>query len=86
MIYGGGKVLRFSPNGGVVGFVKLPTRCVTCTAFGGEDLFITSAADPYPESPEFPRWAELGGSVFRVSVDIKGRKINDWKELDSGSD
>jgi sugar lactone lactonase YvrE len=70
----------------VVGFVKLPTRCVTCTAFGGRRPVITSAADPYPESPEFPRSAELGGSAFRVNVDMKGRKINDWKEIDSGSD
>lgn len=45
-IYGGGKVLRISPEGEVVGVVKLPTRCVTCAAFVGEELFVTSGADP----------------------------------------
>ena len=78
-IYGGGKVLRISPMGEIVAVVRLPTRCVTCAAFAGQDLFVTSGSDPYPESSEFPRSAELGGSVFKVRVGVEGRTINKWK-------
>lgn len=78
-IYGGGKVLRISPEGEVVGFVKLPTRCVTCAAFVGEELFITSGADPEPD--KYVRSGELGGSVFRVNVGIEGRAINRWRGI-----
>jgi sugar lactone lactonase YvrE len=83
-IYGGGKILRISPKGEVVGVVRLPTRCVTCAAFVGEEFFVTSGVDPYPKSNDFPRSAELGGSVFRTNVGVNGRRINRWKQLDLG--
>ena len=78
-IYGGGKVLRISPLGEVVGIVRSPTRCVTSTVFIGRDLFITSAADPYPGASH--RSIALGGSVFRVSVGIQGIEKNRWRRM-----
>lgn len=59
-IYDGGKVLRLSLRGNVVGIVRLPMCCVTCAAFVGEELFVTTGKDPYPVSEKFPRSAELG--------------------------
>jgi sugar lactone lactonase YvrE len=73
--------LRISPKGEVVGVVKLPAWCVTCAVFVGEELFITSGADPYPGSFESPLSAELDGRVFRIHVGMKGRMINRWKRL-----
>jgi sugar lactone lactonase YvrE len=69
----------------VVGLGKLPTRCVTCAVFVREELFITSDADPYFESPEFSRSVVMGGILFRIGVGVKGRMINRWKGLDPGN-
>jgi len=69
-VYGDGNVLRISPEGEVVGEIKLPTRNITCAAFVGEDLFITSAAEDEPQ--KYPESAKYGGGLFRVNVGIGG--------------
>lgn len=46
-LWGGSKILRFSPDGEVIGEVRLPVSRVTSCAFGGpglDRLFITTAA------------------------------------------
>lgn len=46
-LWGGSKVLRYSPDGRVIGEVRLPVSRVTSCAFGGPDLdrlFITTAS------------------------------------------
>jgi len=75
-VYGTGKVLRISPEGKLIGEIKLPTRCVTCPRFAGEDLFITSAVEEDPKA--HPESAKYGGSLFRVNVGVQGMPIRKW--------
>lgn len=64
-VYGGGKVIRISPEGVVTGLVRLPVTNVTCPVFVGTELFITTAKQ------EGEKWA---GSLFRVDVGVEGVK------------
>ena len=76
-IFGGGKLLRISPDGQIIGKVILPTRCVSCPTFAGEDLFITSAEEEDPQ--KYPESSRLGGSLFRVKVGVKGMPMYEFK-------
>ncbi|KAL8827839.1 MAG: hypothetical protein Q9170_006858, partial [Blastenia crenularia] len=67
-ICGGGKVLKISPEGKVVGEISLPTRMISCPGFAGEDLFITSAEEEEPE--KYPESVKYGGSLFKVTVGV----------------
>ncbi|KAL1999327.1 hypothetical protein VTN02DRAFT_4680 [Thermoascus thermophilus] len=73
-VYGGGKVLRISPDGTVIGEISLPTRNVTCAEFVGTELFITTARDE--EKDRFPTSARYGGRLFRVDVGVMGKPKN----------
>lgn len=75
-IFGGGKILRVSPQGLLVGEIRLPTRMVSCPGFVGNDLLITSAEEP--ESDKHPYSAECAGSLFRVHVGVKGLPSNEF--------
>ncbi|KAF2095716.1 putative anterior fat body protein [Rhizodiscina lignyota] len=70
-LYGGWRVIRVSPSGQVLGDIRLPTRNITCTAFAGEDLYITSAAESDPE--KYPESARYAGGIFKCPVRIRGR-------------
>ncbi|KAJ9644043.1 rRNA-processing protein cgr1 [Coniosporium tulheliwenetii] len=76
-VFGAGKVVRISPEGKAVAEIKLPTRSISCPAFAGEDLFITSAEEEEPD--KYPESAKLQGSLFKCSVGIKGRKLYRFK-------
>jgi sugar lactone lactonase YvrE len=69
-VYGEFRVLKISPQGRLVGEVRLPTRNITCVEFIGTELFITTAGDPDAEGGEESR--ELGGALFRVEVGVTG--------------
>lgn len=69
-VYGLGKVLRISPAGELVGEIALPTRNVTCCAFEGTTLWITTAREGDGEG--FPESAEKGGALYKVDVGIGG--------------
>lgn len=69
-LYGGGKVIRISPEGKVTGVVKLPVSNITCPVFVGTELFITTA------KKEGEKWA---GSLFRVDVGVEGVKKREVK-------
>ena len=77
-IYGGGKVVRISPEGTVIGQIDLPTRNPTCPAFVGTELFITSAKDDRDDE-RFPQSVRYGGRVFRVDVGVRGRSKNEFR-------
>ena len=68
--YGGGKVIRISPEGDITGVIYLPTRNITCPVFAGTELFITSAKESDPD--KYPDSDEHGGNLFRVDVGIQG--------------
>ncbi|MGZ8289059.1 MAG: SMP-30/gluconolactonase/LRE family protein [Telluria sp.] len=75
----GSRLLRFSPEGELVREVKLPLRCPTMMAFGGDDLrtlFITSLGHrPADEIAAYP----LTGRLLSLKVDVAGRVENAYQ-------
>lgn len=76
-MFEGGRVLRLSPAGEVLGEVRLPVRCPTMPCFGGTDLktlYITSAREnrPAEELAQQP----LAGCVLQMPVDVPGLPAN----------
>lgn len=72
-MFEGGRVLRFSPDGELLREVKVPLRCPTMVAFGGDDLrtlYITSAGlkRPMEERQQYP----LSGQLLSLRVDVPG--------------
>jgi len=76
-VYGGGKVLRLSPEGKVIGIISLPTPSISCPCFAGEELYITSAEEKDPEN--YPDSEKYAGSLFRVNVGVRGLPVNKFK-------
>ncbi|KAL8816629.1 MAG: hypothetical protein Q9223_004388 [Gallowayella weberi] len=76
-ICGGGKVLKVSPKGKIVGEIEMPTRMISCPGFAGEELFVTSAEEEEPE--KYPDSVKYGGSLFRVNVGITGMPLHRFK-------
>ena len=76
----GGRVLRFDPDGRRERAVPLPVAQVSSLAFGGPDLadlYVTTAADPWPSRLAPPTWDPLapqGGSLYRVPSPARGRR------------
>ena len=68
-VNGQGKVLKVDPDGKLVGDIVFPTRMVSCPAFAGEDLFVTSAEEEEPE--KYAESARYAGSLFRVHVGVR---------------
>lgn len=71
-LWGGSKVLRYSPEGRLIGEVRLPVSRVTSCAFGGpglDRLFITTAAvGSSADDPPRPH----DGSLFVVDPGVTG--------------
>lgn len=67
-LYGGGRVLRLSPDGRIDREIRLPVSQPTMCAFGGPDygtLYITSAAHGVEAEP-------LAGGVFHCLPGVRG--------------
>jgi sugar lactone lactonase YvrE len=71
-VHGGSVVLRISPEGEIVGEIKVPTQQPTCPCFCGEDLVITSAGGT--SGPDGNGVDEFAGSVFKINVGVRGLK------------
>ncbi|KAI0834942.1 SMP-30/Gluconolaconase/LRE-like region-domain-containing protein [Hypoxylon sp. FL0890] len=69
-VYGESCVLKISPQGKLVGEIRLPTKNITCTQFVGTELFITTAGMQEGEGTK--EEVELSGALFRVDVGVKG--------------
>lgn len=76
-VCGGGKVLKVNPQGKLVGVIEMSTRMISCPAFAGEDLFVTSAEEEEPE--KYPESVEFGGSLFRVHVGVGVLPLHKFK-------
>ena len=74
---GGGKVLKVSPEGRLIGEISLPTRMISCPGFVGEELFITSAEEEEPD--KYPDSVDYGGSLFRVHVGVRGQLVHKFR-------
>ncbi|SEL98205.1 Sugar lactone lactonase YvrE [Halomonas caseinilytica] len=72
-LYGGGRIVRFSPRGELMGSVEVPCPHPTMVAFGGADLktlYITTATQ-HLKAPERRRWP-AAGSLLRMPVSTAG--------------
>jgi D-xylonolactonase len=76
----GSQVVRYDPDGTVERRIALPVRQVSSVIFGGDDLsdlYITTAADPWPSPLAPPGYdastTNQGGSLYRIRVDVPGR-------------
>jgi sugar lactone lactonase YvrE len=72
-MFEGARLVKLSPSGELLGEIKLPVRCPTMMAFGGDDLrtlYVTSAgARPAAELAQYP----LSGKLLKLRVDVAGR-------------
>lgn len=72
-LFGGWGVRRYSPEGQLVGFVRLPVANVTKIAFGGADLRSAYATSAWKGLSPAEREAQpLAGGLFRFAVDAPG--------------
>jgi sugar lactone lactonase YvrE len=71
--YGGGCVVRISPNGQVDRVVEMPTSNITTCTFGGPDLrtlYITTAAAGAKPGDRF------AGGLFTLTTEVQGQPEN----------
>jgi len=71
-VWGGGAVLRYSPDGALTETVELPAAYVTCPTFGGQDLdtmYITTAAGP----------GDGAGGLFACQPGVAGLPTNPYR-------
>ena len=71
--YGGGAVLRLTPDGRVDRRIEIPASQVTACAFGGpglRTLFVTTARQRL--TPEQLQRQPLAGSLFAVDAGVQG--------------
>lgn len=64
-IYGDSCVVKISPEGKVIGRVNYPTKAITCPAFVGTELWVTTAGGDAEK---------YSGGVFKVDVGVGGLK------------
>lgn len=70
-MHGGGRILRFRPDGTLERDLKAPTQFPTMVTFGGPDLktlFVTTATIGYARGNA----GESGGGIFYAELDKKG--------------
>ena len=71
--WGGGRVVRYTPDGEVERIVRLPVPHVTCVAFGGKDLqtlYITTARSQLDEQSLLRK--PYAGGLFALRPGIRG--------------
>lgn len=72
--YGGGRVVRYSPEGATVGEVRLPVDNVTSCAFGGPALDVLYITTAWQELDRTARAAQpQAGDLFTAAVGVNGR-------------
>jgi len=75
----GSQVVRYDPDGKVERRIALPVQQVSSVMFGGDEwneLYITSAGEAWPSDyapPSFDWKRPMGGSLYRVRLDLQGR-------------
>jgi len=72
-IYGGWKVIRYTPSGEVFSEIKMPVSKPSSCIFGGKDLdelYITSISEGLSE--EDKKKELMAGNLFMIKTDVKG--------------
>ncbi|KAF4549685.1 SMP-30/Gluconolactonase/LRE-like region-containing protein [Elsinoe fawcettii] len=75
--YGTSKVVRVNEQGKVLVEISLPTRCITCPAIAGDDLFITCAEEEEPD--KHPESVKHQGGLFKINIGVKGAPLNEFR-------
>lgn len=70
VVYAGGAVMRFKPNGALEEKVAVPAKMITSLTFGGPDL-----QDLYIVTADNTANPELKGTIFRTRSDIPGLAV-----------
>jgi len=73
-LFGGGRIVRYTPDGRIDRAIALPVSQVTSLAFGGRDgrtLFVTTARHLLDEAAL--RSQPLAGHIFAVDAGVSGR-------------
>ncbi|MES2955222.1 MAG: SMP-30/gluconolactonase/LRE family protein [Pseudomonadota bacterium] len=76
-MFEGGRVLKLSPAGELLGEIATPMVCPTMVCFGGDDLqtlYLTSARHGRPDAEL--RAMPLSGAVLSLRVDVAGLPVN----------
>jgi sugar lactone lactonase YvrE len=76
-LFGGGRIRRYRPDGGLDGEIVLPLTNPTCPGFGGADLntlYITTARHRLT-SEQLER-EPLAGALLQLDVGVAGRPTN----------
>ncbi len=71
--YGGGRVVRYTPDGRVDRVIALPAHQLTCCAFGGPDLstlYVTSARQGMSAAELTAQ--PMAGAVLAIETDVRG--------------
>ena len=77
VLYGGGKLIRVTPDGGLDRDIPLPVTQPTMPAFGGPDMktiFVTSASQKLDEHERASQ--PLAGGLLSVPVDVRGHDVH----------
>ena len=77
VLYGGGKLIRVTPDGNLDRAIPLPVTQPTMPAFGGPDMktiFITSAFQKLGKDELAPQ--PLAGGLFAVPIDVRGHDVH----------
>ena len=76
-VWGGGKLLRFTPDGELDREVRLPVTNPTCVTFGGPNLDVLFVTTAWFGLTEEQRNAEpLAGALFAFTPGVRGRPEN----------
>jgi sugar lactone lactonase YvrE len=79
-VWGGGCVLRFAPDGSLLGRIDVPVARVSSCAFGGADLtvlFITTAWEG--ATPDELAAEPAAGGIYRARPGVRGRPAHRFR-------
>jgi len=75
--WGGGKLVRYSPDGAVDREIELPVTNPTCLTFGGRDLDILFVTSAWVGLDDAARAGQpTAGSLFAMKPGVRGRPEN----------
>jgi sugar lactone lactonase YvrE len=80
-VWGGGCVLRFAPDGSLLGRIDVPVAQVSSCAFGGADmadLYITTAWED--ATPAQRALEPAAGGIFRARPGVRGRPAERFRQ------
>lgn len=79
----GSQIVRYDPDGQVERRIAMPCKQVSSLMFGGRDLnelYVTSAKNSWKSTYGPPGYdydnGNFGGSLYRIKLDIQGRREN----------